>query len=197
MELRKEMLKKIEAMNVLLYLLLMYLFEVKHAIPIRNINAISDVEYNILLKKVKGEFTTPVSERTREENKVLRKYYRWISQNKDVRVGPSGRTIYVDGRQLIRKEELNRTIKALEKESKNSGARKLTQRIKDQFVGCSEKVVASSKLTSTAIMVILYFLFFINHTHKIINLGIFTTCRFAQNVRTVKNDIFISTGDGE
>ena len=146
-------------MNLIL-LLLMILFCANFLYATRNINAISNNEYEILLKKINGEFNIPVKERIAEMNLIIRKYYRWLDQGKDVRVGPSGRTIYVEGLQLIRKNEIDQAIKGLEKETKNSGVRKLTDRIKQRFVGCTEKNVASAKDRSKSIKVSNIFILF-------------------------------------
>ena len=87
----------------------------------RNINALSDEEYDIMIRKITGAYDTPVAERSSKEMRLLRKYYRWISHGKDLTVGPSGKTIYVDGKQLARRKEIERTIQNAEKVTKNSG----------------------------------------------------------------------------
>ena len=117
----------------------------------RNINALSDEEYDIMIRKITGAYDTPVTERSSKEMRLLRKYSRWISHGKDLTVGPSGKTIYVDG--LVRREEIERTIQNAEKVTKNSGIRKLTERIKNRFVGCSEKNVVVSKSNSKCLKV--------------------------------------------
>ena len=91
-----------------------------------------------MLRKITGRYDTPVAERSSADNRLLRKYYRWIKQGKDISVGPSCKTVYIDGKKLTRKEEIERAIKMAEKESKGSGARKVTGRIKARFIGCSE-----------------------------------------------------------
>ena len=106
-----------------------------------------------MIQKVTGSYNVPVADRSTEENRLIRKYYRWISQGKDLSVGSSGKTIYIDGKQLLRTEEKERAIKGAEKESKNSGSRKLTGRIKSRFVGCSEKNVVASKSNSRSVKV--------------------------------------------
>ena len=63
-----------------------------------NIIALSDEEYDVMLKKIVGEFTKPVNERNKLERKMIRKYYRWLREGKDVSIGPSGKTMYVDGK---------------------------------------------------------------------------------------------------
>ena len=42
----------------------------------RDISALSEEEYEILLRKILGRFNTPVLKRTLVKEKVLRKYYR-------------------------------------------------------------------------------------------------------------------------
>ena len=60
-------------------------------------------------------------------------------------MGPSCKTVYIDGKKLMRKEEIERAIKMAEKKSKGSGARKVTGPI----IGCSEANVVSSKSSRT------------------------------------------------
>ena len=111
----------------------------------RDPSALSDEEYDILLRRITGRYDTPVAERRKEDIRALRKYYRWVKQGKEVSVGPSCNTIYIDGKKLMRRGEVERSIKMAEKESKCSGARKVTGRIKARFIGCSEKNVIASK----------------------------------------------------
>ena len=111
----------------------------------RDIKALSDHEYDIMIRKILGSFDTPVTDRTKVEIVVIRKYYRWIRQGHDLTIGASGRTIYLDGKQLLRIEEKERAIKQTIKESKNSGSRKLAGRLKTRFAGCSEGQIITSK----------------------------------------------------
>ena len=76
-----------------------------------------------------------------------------MNQEKNVYLGPSGKTIYVDGKELIRKGEMTRAISQASKKCQNSGARKLTQRIRNHFVGCSEKDVVNVKANSKSLKV--------------------------------------------
>ena len=119
----------------------------------RDISALSDEEYEILLRKILGRYNTPVIERTMIEKKVLRKYYRLVKGGKELHVGPSGKSIYIDGRLLIRNEEMGKAIKSISKESKNPGIRKLTDRIQSRFVGCSRKKVITEKLQDKSLKV--------------------------------------------
>ena len=83
----------------------------------RDYNALSDAEHDIHIRKITGSYGTAVTERSSIDVRILPKYYRWIKQGKDISVGPSCKTIYIDGKQLMRKEETERAIKMLEKET--------------------------------------------------------------------------------
>ena len=135
-------------MRSLFFLLLFvnYVVSVKQG----NVISLTDERYDIILK-ISGKFSKPSSERNNVVNSVIRKYYRWIKDGKEITVGPSGKTIYVDGKQLIRKEELNREISHAAKESKNGGTRKLKQRIKTRFLGCSERNLIKAKADSKSL----------------------------------------------
>ena len=71
-----------------------------------NVAALSDEEYNVMIKKITGVFNKPSHERTNLEKSVIRKFYRWIKEGKQITVGVSGTTIYINGKQLMRKEEV-------------------------------------------------------------------------------------------
>ena len=55
----------------------------------RDTNALSDQEYDIMIRKIIGSSNKPVADRTKDETVVIRKYYRWVRQGHDVSVGPS------------------------------------------------------------------------------------------------------------
>ena len=135
-----------------------------------NIIALSDEEYDVMLKKIVGEFTKPSNERNKFELKMIRKYYRWLREGKDISIGASGKTIYVDGKQVMRKDDIGRAVSRAIKESKNAGNRKLTQRIKARFAGCSHRNVkivksCSKSLKVTSIFYLFAFIMFCNHSH--------------------------------
>ena len=52
------------------------------------------------------EIYKPLGERTLLEKHTVWKYYRWLNQEKDVYT--SVKTIYVDGKELMRKGEMSR-----------------------------------------------------------------------------------------
>ena len=64
----------------------------------RNINALSDEEYELMIRKITGSYNIPVAERSIKETRLLRKYYRWLSEGNDLSVGLSGKTIYINGK---------------------------------------------------------------------------------------------------
>ena len=131
--------------NLLKYLVLCtVLVYVTYARPC-NVGALSAAEYEIVLRKIMGCYDTPVAERTCVDNRALRKFYRWIKDERHISVGPSGKTIYIDGKKLLKKDEIDLAIKKAEKDTKCSGARKLAERIKARFMGCSENIVVDSK----------------------------------------------------
>ena len=93
-------------MQVIAILLLFSSFSVS-CVRNRDVTALSDVDYDLMIRKILGSFDTPVAERTKKEAAVIRKYYRWIDVGHEVTVGRSGRTIYVNGKQLLRKKRKN------------------------------------------------------------------------------------------
>ena len=119
----------------------------------RGIKALTDYEYDVIVKKVTGTYDTKVSERTREEKVVLRKYYRWIEKGMEVTVGPSGRTIYVNNKQVLRTGEVDKIIYKADKESKSSGSRKLAGRVNVKYLGLTEKNIIQLKVKSKSLQV--------------------------------------------
>ena len=109
---------------------------------------LTDEEYNIMLRKIMGQSSIPVIEKTKVDRKVERKYYRWLKQGRSLTVGPSLKTIYIDGKKLIRKEELRKLVEVEMKRVKNSGNRKLTGRIKERVISCSHEEVKMIKKES-------------------------------------------------
>lgn len=86
-----------------------------------SLSPLSDEEYAILLNKLLGRFDTAVTDRSTLEKAVLRKFYRWIKAGRELTVGSSGTNIYVDGKKLLRKSDVKRIIKRMEKSTKQSG----------------------------------------------------------------------------
>ena len=114
----------------------------------RGIKALTDYEYDIIIRQVIGTYDTKVSERTKEEKVVLRKYYRWVENGMAITVGASGKTIYVNNKQLLREGEKESVIKRAEKDSKSSGSRKMAGRVNAKYVGLTEKHIIQSKAKS-------------------------------------------------
>ena len=94
------------------------------------VSALSDIEYEIMLKKVTGLLDSRSDERSVIEKSTIRKFYRWIKSGKTITIGPSGKTLYIDGKQLFRKSELTTAIKKVIRDTKDSGSRKLRDRLK-------------------------------------------------------------------
>ena len=147
-------------MKLMLFLILFQLESIKPASN-GHITALTDEQYDIMIRKVRGEFDKPLGDRNSVEKNVIRKYYRWLSQGKDIYIGPSGKTIYINGKQLIQKEELNQAISHARKETKDAGIRKLTQRMKTRFVGCSERKIVSAKADNKCLKVNNSFYYFL------------------------------------
>ena len=59
----------------------------------------------------------PVRVRTLVEKNVLRKYYRLVKGGREMHMGSSGKSIYIyiDGRLLIRNEEMGKAINSISK----------------------------------------------------------------------------------
>ena len=80
------------SIHILTFLLLFSSFPVS-CVRNRDINALSDQEYDIMVRKILGSFDKPVTDRTNLDTVVIRKYYRWMRQGHDVTVGAGGRTM--------------------------------------------------------------------------------------------------------
>ena len=93
------------------------------------VSALADNEYEIMLKKVTGQLDSRSDERSVIEKSTIRKFYRWIKGGKTITIGASGKTLYIDGKQLFRKSELTTAIKRVIKDTKDSGSRKLRDRL--------------------------------------------------------------------
>ena len=63
----------------------------------RNIVALTEEEYDIMVRKIAGQYNKGMADRTLIEKSTIRKYYRWLKQGKHVYLGPSGKTIYIRG----------------------------------------------------------------------------------------------------
>ena len=72
-------------------------------------------EYNIMLNEIKGNFNVPVSERTKVERTTCRINYRWMKEGKTLTIGNTGQSIYIDGKRLLRKDEMKLVVKKMEK----------------------------------------------------------------------------------
>ena len=80
---------------------------------------IEDDEYELLINWLKDENQLSMAARTRKDKNSIRKFYRWLKSGKDLRVGPSGKVVYIDGRRLLRKE-VEEAIKVIDKTTKFS-----------------------------------------------------------------------------
>ena len=94
---------------------------------------IEDDEYELLINWLKDENQLSMAARTRKDKNSIRKFYRWLKSGKDLRVGPSGKVVYIDGRRLLRKE-VEEAIKVIDKTTKFSGARKAVNRLNERVV---------------------------------------------------------------
>ena len=96
-----------------------------------------------------------MKERTNLEKAVLRKYKRWKKDGQNIFLGSSEKTIYVDGKKILRNKERDNMINHIEKAAKDPGVRKLTDRIKTRFIGCLEKQLKLSSFNLCALSVYL------------------------------------------
>ena len=105
------------------------------------LQAIEDDEYELLIKLINNENSLAVADQTKNDKNCIRKYQRWIQAGKELRVAPSGTVIYVDGRRLLRKGEVEDAVKKIDKATKFSGSRKAVSGLKESVAGCSERTI--------------------------------------------------------
>ena len=67
----------------------------------RQKSAVEDDVYTIILKILKGEFTTLCKKRTKVETNAFQRLYRYRKRSV-VSVGNSGETIYLDGKRVVK-----------------------------------------------------------------------------------------------
>ena len=91
----------------------------------KNVLALDNNEYNIMLKEIKGNFNVPVSERTKVERTTCRNNYRWMKEGKTLTIGNTGLSIYIDGKRLLRKDEMRLVVKKAIKDGKTLDVGKL------------------------------------------------------------------------
>lgn len=127
-------------------LIILHLLSLCFSVRERAFSALSDEEYKIMIEKIQGRFSKPVNKRTKLEVGTLRKLYRWKNDGREIVVGASGASIYIDGKRIMRRKERDNLIKEHEKKGKDPGARKLTYRIKSKYIGCSERHIKTSRL---------------------------------------------------
>ena len=104
------------------------------------ITALDDETYEIFVQMIKGEFSSPVTERTAKINSARVRF--WL--NKD---NPSlrGGVLCFRGKAIAKKSVVKKSFKT----SKGSGIRKLYHRLKDSYTGISERNVHKVLLKST------------------------------------------------
>ena len=88
----------------------------------RKISPVTDEQYEILIKIVSKVFDTPCAQRTTTERNAIAKVRRWRLEKPDdpdhLRVGRSGTTLYLGGRKVLRKSDVEKVFrKAVDKSS--------------------------------------------------------------------------------
>ena len=106
--------------------------------------ALDDEEYELLLRWLRGEFDTQCNNRTTKEKTALRKFYRWMKEH-ELKVGVSGRTVYIDGKRLLRSNEIETEIRRADKDTKSSGSRKVKSRLDSSVIGVAESQIIESR----------------------------------------------------
>ena len=112
----------------------------------RTLSALDGEEYEMLLKWLKDEYDIPIKDRTVKDRNALRKFYRWRVQGLDLQIGNDGRYVYVDGKRLLRKSDVESEIRRIDKETKCSGSRKAKSRLNSSVIGISEAHIVKSRL---------------------------------------------------
>ena len=92
----------------------------------KSLCSVSDEQDEVIVSILRSDMDKQVKQRTKLENTVIRKGYRWLSKKHTLTLCTSGTTIYVDGRRLLRTSEVKHAINVVNKQSKESGIRKTT-----------------------------------------------------------------------
>ena len=115
----------------------------------RQMTAVEDNTYKVLIKMCKKEFDVLVKDRTSTEKAAVVRFWR----NKDYlsveKVNGEEKLLY-DGKVVLKKSEIQNLVRKEYRHCKSNGSRKLKHRLNKQFQGISEpgiqKVLSGSKL---------------------------------------------------
>lgn len=100
--------------------------------------AMTEEMYNVIVRKLRGEFHVPVSERTRIQQNALVRLWR----NQGVySLSEDGQTLLCAGKPVKLKSNVDCVVKKGRDDTKGSGARKLSKRLKMHHSGKSERKV--------------------------------------------------------
>lgn len=119
----------------------------------RQISAMENDVYDIILNLCRGTFHVPVNQRTAIQKATLVRFWR----NKDrytVKKVDGAEKLLFDGKAVVKKSELKQLVIKEFKHSKGIGSRKLKHKLKQRFHGVSEarvnKILAKSKANQRA-----------------------------------------------
>lgn len=90
------------------------------------------------MKKLKGEFNVPVTERTRTQQSALVRLWRNINLYS---LSQDGKTLLCVGKPVALKSNVGGMVKKGLDDTMGSGARRLNKRLNDQYSGISERKV--------------------------------------------------------
>lgn len=94
--------------------------------------------YEVIVKKLKGEFNVPVSERTRVQKNALVRLWR----NRNLySLSEDGEFLLCAGKPVVLKSKICGIVKKGLDDTRGSGARKLNKRLNEQYSGVSERKV--------------------------------------------------------
>lgn len=100
--------------------------------------AMTEEMYNVIVRKLRGEFHVPVSERTRIQQNALVRLWR----NQGVySLSEDGQTLLCAGKPVMLQSNVDCVVKKGLDDTKGSGARKLSKRLKMHHSGISERKV--------------------------------------------------------
>ena len=117
----------------------------------RKESALDDETYDLLCKIIKngGRLNKLVKDRTKAENSAIRRYQRYRKTHREIKVTDGG-NIEIDGKRLLRKGEIKRTVDQIVRQSKGTSARYCAKRMALSSLGGGvkgiQKVIHSKKV---------------------------------------------------
>ena len=115
----------------------------------RQVTAVEDNTYKVLIKMCKNEFDVPVKDRTSTEKAAVVRFWRNKDHLSVEKVNGEEKLLYHE-RVVLKKSEIQNLVRKDCRRCKSIGSRKLKHRLNKQFQGISEpgiqKVLSRSKL---------------------------------------------------